>query len=83
MDKHLMLQEALIHKSSLKLSSVFCAQNTKCLTDRPLMEDSKGPVDARGLSAWKIIANSVLGLGLSLNTVVDLCLKQELACHKP
>lgn len=47
------------------------------------MEDSKGPVDARGLGAWKIIANSVLGLGLSLNTVVDLCLKQELACHKP
>lgn len=40
------------------------------------MEDSEGPVDVRALSAWKILATSILGLGLSLNAVVDLCVKQ-------
>lgn len=45
-----MLQQSLLHKSFMKSSSVFCAQNTKCPTDRPLMEDSEGPVDVRALT---------------------------------
>lgn len=78
-----MLQEPLTHKSSLKPSSIFRAQDYKMSNRQTIHGRVKEPVDARVLSAWKIIATSVLGLGLTLNPVKDLCLKQGSSYRPP